>query len=279
MSYSHIQVQSTGAVGAIVSNVDLAACSDEAFAEMQRAFSQHSVLFFREQELTPEQHILFAQRWGQINVNRFFSAVENYPSIAEVKKEKEQKFNIGGSWHTDHSYDQVPAMGSILYALEIPPVGGDTLFASTCAAFDSLSERLKETLLGMRAVHSSRHAFGANSKRPAEFDDRFGNQELATQDATHPVVITHPLSGRKSLYVNPGFTLRFDGWTDEESEPLLQFLYQHIGRPEHAYRFQWQKGSMAFWDNRATWHWAVNDYHGHTRTLHRITLEGVPVAA
>ena len=279
MSYSHIQVQSTGAVGAIVSNVDLAACSDEAFAEMQRAFSQHSVLFFREQELTPEQHILFAQRWGQINVNRFFSAVENSPSIAEVKKEKGQKFNIGGSWHTDHSYDQVPAMGSILYALEIPPVGGDTLFASTCAAFDSLSERLKETLLGMRAVHSSRHAFGANSKRPAEFDDRFGNQELATQDATHPVVITHPLSGRKSLYVNPGFTLRFDGWTDEESEPLLQFLYQHIGRPEHAYRFQWQKGSMAFWDNRATWHWAVNDYHGHTRTLHRITLEGVPVAA
>ncbi len=279
MSYSHIQVQSTGAVGAIVSNVDLAACSDEAFAEMQRAFSQHSVLFFREQELTPEQHILFAQRWGQINVNRFFSAVENYPSIAEVKKEKEQKFNIGGSWHTDHSYDQVPAMGSILYALEIPPVGGDTLFASTCAAFDSLSEGLKETLMGMRAVHSSRHAFGANSKRPTEFDDRFGNQELATQDAIHPVVITHPLSGRKSLYVNPGFTLRFDGWTDEESEPLLQFLYQHIGRPEHAYRFQWQKGSMAFWDNRATWHWAVNDYHGHTRTLHRITLEGVPVAA
>lgn len=279
MSYSHIQVQSTGAVGAIVSNVDLAACSDEAFAEMQRAFSQHSVLFFREQELTPEQHILFAQRWGQINVNRFFSAVENYPSIAEVKKEKGQKFNIGGSWHTDHSYDQVPAMGSILYALEIPPVGGDTLFASTCAAFDSLSEGLKETLMGMRAVHSSRHAFGANSKRPTEFDDRFGNQELATQDAIHPVVITHPLSGRKSLYVNPGFTLRFDGWTDEESEPLLQFLYQHIGRPEHAYRFQWQKGSMAFWDNRATWHWAVNDYHGHARTLHRITLEGVPVAA
>jgi taurine dioxygenase len=279
VSYSHIQVQSTGAVGAIVSDIDLAECSDQAFAEMQRAFSEHSVLFFREQELTPEQHILFAQRWGQINVNRFFSAVENYPSIAEVKKEKEQKFNIGGGWHTDHSYDQVPAMGSILYALEIPPVGGDTLFASTCAAFDSLSEGLKETLLGMRAVHSSRHAFGANSKRPAEFDDRFGNQELATQDATHPVVITHPLSGRKSLYVNPGFTLRFDGWTDEESEPLLQFLYQHIGRPEHAYRFQWQKGSMAFWDNRATWHWAVNDYHGHTRTLHRITLEGVPVAA
>lgn len=279
MSYSHIQVQSTGAVGAIVTSIDLAKFTDEAFEELQRAFAEHSVLFFRDQVLTPEQHLQFAERWGEINVNRFFAAVENYPSIAEVKKEKEQKFNIGGGWHTDHSYDQIPAMGSILYALEIPPVGGDTLFASTCAAFDTLSDGLKETLTGIRAVHSSRHTFGANSKRPAEFEDRFGNEDLANQDAIHPVVITHPLSGRKSLYVNPAFTLRFDGWTDEESQPLLQFLYQHIGRPEHAYRFQWQKGSMAFWDNRATWHWAVNDYHGHTRRMHRITLEGVPVAA
>ena len=279
MSYSKIEVQSTGAVGALISGVDLSNFCDDTLAELRQAFADHSVLFFRNQDLSPEEHIAFAERWGEINVNRFFTPVENYPRIAEVRKEKDQAVNIGGGWHTDHSYDQIPALGSMLYAREVPPVGGDTLYASTCAAYDTLSEGLKETLAGLKAVHSSRHAFGPNANRPAELKDRLGNADLAQQDAIHPVVITHPLSGRKSLYVNPGFTLRFEGWTDLESKSLLDYLYQHIGRPEHVHRFQWEKGSLAFWDNRATWHWAVNDYHGHFRLMHRITLEGVPVAA
>ena len=171
----------------------------------------------------------------------------------------------------------MPALGSVLYAREVPPTGGDTLFASMYAAYDALSDGLKQTLHGLRACHSSRHVFGAANPRRSKGDlnDRIKNPELATQDAVHPVVIRHPGSGRRALYVNPGFTLRFEGWTDEESRPLLDYLYRHASRPEFTCRFRWQPGSLAFWDNRATWHYALNDYHGERRLLHRITVEGV----
>ncbi len=220
-----MRIRSTGVVGAEVTDVDINSISDADFELLQNAFAQHSVLFIRDQDLTPDEQIEFANRWGQININRFFTPVEGYPQIAQVAKEPDQKLNIGGGWHTDHSYDQIPALGSLLYARIVPEVGGDTMFASTCAAYDSLSDGLKETLAGLRACHSSRHAFGADSKRPKEVEELFNNPDLATQDAVHPVVITHPLSGRKSLYVNPGFTLNFEGWTVEESAPLLQYLY------------------------------------------------------
>lgn len=279
ITYKTISVMPTGAVGATVDGVDLRDFDDDVLEELRRAFASHSVLFFRGQNMTPEDHIALAERWGDINVNRFFKAVDGYPKIAQVAKEPDQKLNIGGGWHTDHSYDDIPALGSMLYALEVPPVGGDTLFASTCAAFETLSEGLQKMLSGLSAVHSSRHVFGASADRSDEFSDRLGNAEAAQQDVVHPVVITHPLSGRKSLYVNPGFVVRFEGWTPEESGPLLSQLYQHIGRPEHTYRFKWEPGSLAFWDNRATWHWAVNDYHGQKRLMHRITLEGCAVSA
>ena len=195
--------------------------------------------------------------------------------IAEVRKEPEQERNIGGGWHTDHSYDEVPALGSMLYAREVPQTGGDTLFASMYAAYDALSDGMKGTLEGLRACHSSRHVFGAEAAaRRGDLNGRIGNPELATQDAVHPVVIRHPETGRKALYVNPGFTLRFEGWTDEESRPLLDYLYRHAVRPEFTCRFQWREGSLAFWDNRSTWHFAVNDYHGERRLLHRITIAG-----
>ena len=279
MSYRTIEVDPNAGVGAFVRGVDLTQFDDETLNELRDAFARYSVLFFRDQHLSETQHIALAERWGEINVNRFFAAVPDYPKIAMVLKEPEQKFNIGGGWHTDHSYDQIPALGSMLLARETPAVGGDTLFASTCAAFAALSDGLKATLEGLQAVHSSRHVFGENAARPAELADRLGNQEAATQDAIHPVVITHPLSGRKSLYVNPGFTLRFEGWSDEESAPLLGYLYKHISKPEFTYRLQWAPGTLAFWDNRATWHHAINDYHGKRRLMHRITLEGEPIAA
>ncbi len=274
-----IKVTPQGAVGAEVSNIDLNYIDDEIFAELREAYARHSVLFFHGQQLTPEAHINFAQRWGVINVNRFFTPVENYPQIAEVRKEPEQKFNIGGGWHTDHSYDQIPALGSLLYAKEVPLMGGDTLFASCAAAFDTLSEGIKTTLRSLRAVHSSRHVFGKTAPIPDDMSGLFANADQATQDAEHPVVIRHPLSGREVLYVNPGFTTHFVGWTVQESEPLLEYLYRHIGRPEHTCRFHWQAGSLAFWDNRATWHLAVNDYHGERRLMHRITVEGESLSA
>ena len=133
---------------------------------------------------------------------------------------------------------------------------------------------MKATLSTLRAVHSSRHVFGNAAGYLDALKGRLGNGDAATQDAVHPVIVKHPLSGRPTLYVNAAFTLRFEGWTDQESKPLLDYLYAHIGRPEHSYRFQWGKGSLAFWDNRATWHWALNDYHGHRRLMHRVTIEG-----
>jgi len=268
----------SGAVGAFVSGVDLGhELPADQLTMLTKAHADYGVLFFRNQHLSPEQQIALADRFGAINVNRFFTPVDGYPQIAEVRKEPAQRSNIGGGWHTDHSYDQIPALGSILYALEIPPVGGDTLYASMYAAYDALSEGMQQMLESLRAVHSSRHVFGSTAARPSDLAERLGNQELATQDAAHPVVITHPRSGRKALYVNPGFTVRFEGWTELESEPLLKFLYQHAVRPEFTYRFHWEPGSLAFWDNRCTWHHAINDYHGHRRLLHRITLDGEPL--
>jgi taurine dioxygenase len=269
----------SSAVGAEILGLDLADTLPAATIEaIRHALFQHGVVFFRDQKLTPEQHVAFAQRFGAINVNRFFKAVDGYPMVAEVRKEPEQTGNIGGGWHTDHSYDQVPAMGSILYAREVPDTGGDTLFASMYAAYDALSDGLKETLERLQAVHSSRHVFGVEAYAGrGDLKGRYLNPEAATQDAVHPVVVRHPGSGRKALYVNAAFTVRILGWTDEESRPLLQYLYQHAARPEFTYRFQWREGSVAFWDNRCTWHYALNDYHGHRRLMHRITVEGGPL--
>jgi taurine dioxygenase len=270
----------SSALGAEIRGLDLArGLNDTQFAEVRAAFGRYGATFVRNQELTPEQHIAFAERWGAIDVNRFFKPVDGYPVIAEVRKEPGQTENIGGSWHTDHSYDEAPALGSILYAREVPQVGGDTLFASRYLAYETLSDGLKRTLAGLKAWHSSRHVFGpASAAYETRRDGRVRNPELATQDARHPVVITHPETGRKALYVNPGFTVRFDGWTEAESKPLLEFLYGHAARPELTCRFRWEAGSLGLWDNRATWHFAMNDYPGQRRLMHRITVAGVPLA-
>jgi taurine dioxygenase len=267
------------AVGAEILGVDIGGSLSNAEVDaIARAHGDYGVVFFRDQNLTPEQHIAFARRFGDINVNRFFKPVADHPLIAEVRKEPDQQTNIGGSWHTDHSYDTAPAMGSILYALEVPDVGGDTLFASMYRAYETLSDGMKELLSGLDAVHSSRHVFGESRRQDnPDVADRLGNPHLATQDAIHPVVISHPGTGRKALYVNPGFTVRFDAWSEEESAPLLDYLYRHASQPENTCRFSWERGSVAFWDNRACWHYAINDYHGQRRLMHRITIEGVPL--
>jgi taurine dioxygenase len=280
MRNSRIEVAPiAGALGAEIGGVDLSKPLDGAiFSEIRQAFHDHSVIFFRDQHITPEQHIAFARRFGPINVNRFFTAVPGHPEIAEVRKEPEQKKNIGEVWHTDHSYDQVPALGSMLVARDVPDHGGDTMFASMYAAYDALSDGLKRTLEGLRAVHSSRHIFGRDAAYHGnDLKDRLHNPDAATQDAVHPMVIRHPETGRKALYVNCNFTVGIEGWTKEESAGLLGFLYQHGQRPEFTCRFRWRNGSIALWDNRSTWHFAINDYHGQRRLMHRITIEGTPL--
>ena len=267
-----------GNVGVEIDGVDLSKkVPGSVFNEIRSAFIKNGLIFFRDQNLAPEEHIRFAEQWGKININRFFTKVDGYDQVAEVRKESDQKENIGGEWHTDHSYDQIPALGSILLAKEIPSSGGDTLFACMYKAYENLSDGMKTALEGLNAVHSSRHVFGEGSDYSKSSKGRIGNSELATQDAIHPVIITHPESKKKALYVNRAFTLRFEGWTNEESKPLLDYLYDHAASENNTTRFKWSPGSIAFWDNRCTWHNALNDYHGEKRLMHRITIEGTPL--
>jgi len=277
MAYESIDVRKLAGCGAEVLGLDLNSLSNRQWDEVQRAFTEHGVIFFRDQHLTPDQHIAFARRWGTIDVNRYFTPVAGYPEIAEVRKEPDQKRNIGERWHTDHTYDQIPAMGSILVARELPSHGGDTHFADICTAFDALSDGLKQTLRGMNAVHSSAHIFGAQAKKN-HGDLTFYNADQVG-DVIHPVVIRHPLSGREALYVNADFTVRFEGWSKEDSRPLLDYLYAHATQDRFTSTFKWRPGSIAFWDNRATWHRAINDYHGERRLMHRITVAGCALEA
>jgi taurine dioxygenase len=275
-----MQIQTLPGVGAEITGVDLKTLTEAEFDAIRQAYADHGVIFSRDQDLTEDDHIAFAERWAPINVNRFFAAHPDYPQIAMVAKEKEQKDNIGGGWHTDHSYDVEPAMGSILVARELPESGGDTMFASMYRAYETLDEATKTQIDGLQAVHSAKHIFGSSGatyyKTTDAGGERIGNAAAADvlADVTHPVVVTHPLSGKKALYVNPAFTVKIVGMSDEASKDLLMHLYAHAMDQSNAYRFQWKPGSVAFWDNRSTWHWALNDYHGQRRIMHRITLEG-----
>ncbi|HTO55029.1 MAG TPA: TauD/TfdA family dioxygenase [Myxococcota bacterium] len=265
--------------GALVKDVDLARLSEAEKPELWKAFLEHGVLFFEGQRLTPEDHIALARKLGTIVINEFFPESTSHREIAEVRKEKEQRTNIGGGWHTDHSYDAEPALGSILVARELPEAGGDTLFANLYAAYESLSDGLKRTLGTLRAKHSNKHLYGEGGfYRKSDLGAQL-KAGGATSEAVHPVVITHPESGRKALYVNPGHTLHFEGWSARESQSLLQYLYAHVTQAELTCRFRWTPGAVAFWDNRCTWHYAVNDYHGERRLMHRITLAGGPLCA
>ncbi len=271
-------LKASEAVGAIVEDVDVTRLSDQQFADIRQAFFDHGTLFFREQKLTPEEHIAFAEHWGAIDFNRFFKRREGYPEIAEVLKEPDQMLNIGGGWHTDHSYDEAPAMGSILYALEIPPSGGNTLFAGMAAAYEALDDTMKERIAGLKARHGNAHVFGEESEYRKAIGDRYTNPGQAGQTAVHPVVLSHPETGVKGLYVNPGFTLEIVDMDMEKSRDLLQQLYDHIMQDRFHYRHKWRAGDLAMWDNRSTWHYALNDYQGHRRYLNRITIEGVALA-
>lgn len=274
-----MKMRATPGCGAAVEGVDLAALRDGEAEALRAALFAHGVLFFRDQSLTPDEHIALAERIAPIDVNRFFPADPAYPVIARVEKSEAQTTNIGGGWHTDHSYDVEPALGSILVARDLPPNGGDTLFADMYAAYDTLDAETKAEIAGLRAVHGSAHVFGEKGVYAHTDQPSLARGGVETPETVHPVVIRHPGSGKPVLYVNPSFTLRFEGHTRDESLPLLQRLFAHAIQSERIHRFAWKPGSVAIWDNRATWHFALNDYHGHYRLMHRITLAGGPLQA
>lgn len=259
--------------------MDLAGCDGTSLDAVRDALREHGVLIFRDQALSPDDHLAFARRFGEIVVNKFFPESGVHAEIAEVRKEKDQQMNIGGGWHADHSYDEAPALGSILVARELPPSGGRTHFADLAAAYDSLSSGLKRTLESLRAVHSNRHLYGENGiYRKTDLASQLGGEDRVG-DAIHPVVIRHPESGRKVLYVNPGHTIQIEDWTVPESRALLDFLFDHVKGSGCTTTLEWEPGTVAFWDNRRSWHLADNDYHGHRRLMHRITLAGGPLSA
>jgi alpha-ketoglutarate-dependent taurine dioxygenase len=275
MSYRTLKVRRiAGALGAELEGVDLAKpLGDEQTAEIRRAWLDHLVLFFRDQPLTPDQLLVFARRMGTPIEYPFVKGIDGFPEIIEVKKLEHERINFGGIWHSDTAYLTEPPMASMLLAREVPPVGGDTLFANMYLAYDSLSNGMKRLLADLRAVNSSARA---DVTRTREDRVKTGGREAARTEyvAEHPVVRTHPETDRKALYVNIAHTARFVDMTEEESAPLLSYLYQHQVRPEHTCRFVWRPGSLALWDNRCVQHNPINDYHGYRRLMHRITLAG-----
>jgi taurine dioxygenase len=270
-----------GALGAELSGVDLSqALSDETVAAIRKAFVEHQVIFFRDQALTAAQQVALGARFGPLNIHPYVAGMAEHPEVMEIVKEPEDRINFGGGWHSDTSFLETPAIGSILYAVEVPEFGGDTLFASQAAAYDALSAGLKATLETLSAVHSASREYSAQGhsaqKRAgmavAEADGYVG-------EYVHPMVLVHPETGRKALYVNPAFTLRIDGWKTSESKALLDYLFNHCRYEGFTCRFSWRPGSVAFWDNRSVWHFALNDYPGQRRHMRRVTVDPWPAMA
>lgn len=275
MDYTRIRVEPLSpALGAEVYGVDLAGPLDEgSVAEIRRAFLSHLVIFFRDQTMTPQQFLRFARTMGEPSEYPMVKGMDEYPEITEVIKKEDERVNFGGIWHSDTTYLECPPMATMLYALEVPPVGGDTLFANMHMAYESLSSGMQRLLEGLTAVNSAGKDIAA-ATRADRIRERPGDVGDSVPTAEHPLVRTHPETGLKALYVNPGHTVRIGGLSEPESAPILDYLYAHQTRAEFTCRFRWRVGSLAFWDNRAAQHYPLNDYHGFRRAMQRITLAG-----
>ncbi|MEJ7686989.1 MAG: TauD/TfdA family dioxygenase [Variovorax sp.] len=266
----------TGTCGVEILGIDISKRIEApVLGEIRRLLADRGVVFFRDQNLTPESHKAFASSFGPIVTNPVYDHVPGYPEIMPVVKEPGDKYNIGDTWHSDMSYMDEPPLGSILYAREVPAFGGDTLWTNMTVAYEALPDTMKQMLAGRRAMHSDRFLTERLQERNAGRSTRLREDRVGKElSALHPVVRHHDESGRPALYVNYPFTWSLEGMSREESLPLLNQLVQHATRPEFCCRFRWQKGSVAFWDNRCTMHYACNDYQGLRREMHRITIAG-----
>ncbi len=266
----------SGRLGAEIHGVDLARPLDaKTFGLVERAFLEHLVIFFRDQELTPAQQVAFAARFGPIGRYPFAEPIADHPDIIAVIKEPSQTTNFGGVWHSDTTYLEIPALGSLLYAKEVPVRGGDTLFANMYLAYESLSPGLRRLLDGLAAINSA----GKNEETLRSDHVASGAMTATAVDARglraeHPVVRRHPVTGRKALYVNRAHTVAFKDMSEAESAGLLEYLFEHAAREDFTCRFRWRAGSLALWDNRCTQHYPLNDYDGQRRVMHRATIEG-----
>ncbi|WP_262695217.1 TauD/TfdA dioxygenase family protein [Kordiimonas aquimaris] len=268
----------TGAMGAMISGVNLSEnISDEQFTEIRDALFTYGAIGFRNQNLSFGEHSRFAKRFGSLEVHPIVNGMDEHPEIIKMHKPAGTAASFGVGWHTDNSFFEKPSLGSILYAEIIPPVGGDTLFANQQLAYQHLSEGLKETLEGLVAIHSAQDAYTSPSaleKYDGDGPISYKKSEIVTQSVEHPVIIQHPVTGKKALYVNSMFTSHFKGWSVEESQPLIEYLCAHATRIDFQCRFRWEKGMVAMWDNRIVQHAALNDYEQYERLIYRITVNG-----
>lgn len=276
MRNSAIEVRPVaGAIGAEVHGVDLAKLDDATAGEVRKALLDHCVIFFRDQELDVAQHKAMARKFGEIFIHPNYKGMTADPEIVMVNREPGDAKIVGEEWHADTTMVAEPPMGAILYAIEVPPYGGDTAFASQYAAYEALSDGMKRMLEPLKAIHSDRKVAGPqanmNAKRSTKVREDADWRETVN---VHPVVVTHPETGRKLLYVNHSYTTHFEGMTADESRPLLNYLLDHGHRTEFTCRFRWEKGSVAFWDNRVCKHLAVHDSHQHRRLMRRIQISG-----
>jgi taurine dioxygenase len=268
-----------GAGGAEISGVDASRpIGPEVVAELRRALAGHCVIFLRDQDLTPDQQKTFARHFGPLAQTPFIKPLDGHPEMMRIVREPQEskKLNFGGRWHSDMTFAAEPVLGTCLYARESPAVGGDTIWTNQMLAFEALSPALQRTLEGLKVMHSAKRSYGPQG---VYADDdlksmRIKASEDALREQAHPCIRTHPESGRKILFVNWVYAVRFEGMTEEESAPLLDFLNRHSQRPEFQIRFRWRKGSLALWDNRSTQHIAVNDYPGYRRVMDRVTIAG-----
>jgi len=264
-----------GALGAEIRGVTLTALDDAGWREIQRAFLDYAVLVFRDQALEAADLMRVGGRFGAPCYYPFVTGIEGFPYIFEVVKAEEETTNFGGSWHSDTTYLREPPLATLLYALETPAHGGDTLFSSTRAAYDALSDGMREMLTGLVGVNSAGLKYGGGRSK---MHSKIGGMKVHDTDsaeqyeAEHPVVRTHPDTGRKALYLSRSHTIRFKDMTEAESRPLIEFLQEHQTRPEFTCRVQWAPGTLTVWDNRCTQHFAVNDYHGRRRRMRRLTV-------
>lgn len=272
-NYRHIEVRPiAGALGAEIHGVDISRdLGDDVVGEMHQAFLDHLVIFLRDQQATPSQQVAFARRFGVPMEYPQLKGLAEAPLITAVVKLEHERNNFGGIWHSDTTYLAEPPMGSMLLAREVPPYGGDTMFANQYLAYEALSDGLKQALEGLMGVSSS---IKAEVTKTREDRMKAAGAEHKVLSAEHPIVRSHPETGRKALYTSEAHTAHIKDWTEAESLPLLRFLWAHQVRPEFTCRFRWEAGSLAFWDNRAAMHNPINDYHGHRRVMHRVTLAG-----
>jgi taurine dioxygenase len=270
-------------LGAEVTGIDLRNADVTAIAAIGRAFADHSVLFIRDQDLTPDDLLEVTRRFGTVLRVPYVSGMESHPDIIAVLKEADERkiSTFGGTWHSDFSFLPQPPAATLLYAIELPELGGDTVWSSQYLAYETLSEGLQRLLDPLRAVHTGwpHGTMGPSPDVPVSRSIKMiRNDPSADRETVHPVVRRHPVSGRKALFINPVYTQRFENMTVAESKPLLDYLYQHSVRADFTCRLRWRPGTLAMWDNRATLHLAVNDYDGHRRLLYRTTTVGeVPV--